>query len=101
MYKAASISSAAVIPEINNTLQFLQGKSMYSSLDLRQAYMAMRIDEESQPLTTFLTPSGSYRFRSLPSGWRLLRAEYFFLVSLSLYSYSLNFQEFKVWVTSK
>ncbi len=37
---------------INNTLQFLQGKSMYSSLDLRQAYMAMRINEESQPLTT-------------------------------------------------
>ena len=61
-------SPSAVIPEINNTLQFLQGKSMYSSLDLRQAYMAMRIDEESQPLTTFLTPSGSYRFRSLPTG---------------------------------
>jgi hypothetical protein len=32
---------------------------------------------------------------------RLLRAEYFFLVSLSLYSYSLNVQEFKVWITSK
>ena len=61
-------SPSAVIPEINNTLQFLQGKAMYSSLDLRQAYMAMRIDEESQPLTTFLTPSGSYRFRSLPTG---------------------------------
>ena len=61
-------SPSAVIPEINNTLQFLQGKVMYSSLDLRQAYMAMRIDEESQPLTTFLTPSGSYRFKSLPTG---------------------------------
>jgi len=41
---------------------------MYSSLDLRQAYMAMRIDEESQPLTTFLTPSGSYKFKFLPKG---------------------------------
>ena len=61
-------SPSAVIPEINTTLQFLQGKVMYSSLDLRQAYMAMRIDEESQPLTTFLTPSGSYRFKSLPTG---------------------------------
>jgi hypothetical protein len=61
-------SPSAVIPEINNTLQFLQGKVMYTSLDLRQAYMAMRIDEESQPLTTFLTPSGSYRFKSLPTG---------------------------------
>ena len=61
-------SPSAVIPEINHTLQFLQGKVMYSSLDLRQAYMAMRIDEESQPLTTFLTPSGSYRFKSLPTG---------------------------------
>ena len=49
-------------------MQFLQGKSMYYSLDLRVAYMAMFMDEESQPLTTFLTPSGSYHFKSLPTG---------------------------------
>jgi hypothetical protein len=57
-----------VIPEIGATLQFLRGKALYSSLDLRYAYLALRIDEESRKLTTFLTPSGSYRWLALPTG---------------------------------
>jgi hypothetical protein len=61
-------SPASVIPEIGATLQFLQGKALYSSLDLRQAYLALRIDEESKPLTTFLTPSGAFVWNSLPTG---------------------------------
>ncbi len=58
-------SPASVIPEIGATLQFLQGKALYSSLDLRQAYLALRIDEPSKPLTTFLTPSGAFVWNSL------------------------------------
>ena len=61
-------SPSSVIPEINSTLQFLQGKVLYSALDLRQAYLALKIDEESRPLTRFLTPSGSYEWLSLPTG---------------------------------
>jgi len=61
-------SPPSVIPEISATLQFLQGKAMYSSLDLKYAYLALRIDEESRPLTTFLTPTGSYQWLSLPTG---------------------------------
>jgi len=57
-----------VIPEISATLQFLQGKALYSSLDLKYAYMALRIDEDSRPLTTFLTPTGSFQWLSLPTG---------------------------------
>jgi len=61
-------SPASVIPEINKTLQFLKSKVLYSALDLRQAYLALRIDKESQPLTRFLTPSGSFEWLSLPTG---------------------------------
>ena len=61
-------SPANVIPEIGHTLQFLHKKSLYSALDLRQAYLGLRIDEESRPLTTFLTPSGSFQWISLPTG---------------------------------
>ncbi len=61
-------SPSSVIPEIGATLQFLRGKALYSSLDLRYAYLALRIDEESRKLTTFLTPSGSYRWLALPTG---------------------------------
>ena len=61
-------SPSAVIPEIEATLQFLQGKAMYSSLDLRYAYLGLRIDEESRKLTTFITPTGSYEWLALPTG---------------------------------
>ena len=61
-------SPASVIPEVNHTLQFLKSKALFSALDLRQAYLALRIDKESQPLTTFLTPSASFQWLSLPTG---------------------------------
>ena len=59
---------SSVIPEITATLQSLQGKAMFTSLDLRYAFMGLKIDEESTALTTFLTPSGSYQWLSLPTG---------------------------------
>jgi hypothetical protein len=59
---------SSVIPEITTTLQSLQGKAMFTSLDLRYAFMGLKIDEESTALTTFLTPSGSYQWLSLPTG---------------------------------
>jgi hypothetical protein len=37
-------------------------------MDLRYAYLALRIDEASKPLTTFLTPTGAYQWLSLPTG---------------------------------
>ena len=59
---------SSVIPEISATLQMLQGKAMFTSLDLRYAFMGLRMDEKSSALTTFLTPSGSYQWISLPTG---------------------------------
>jgi hypothetical protein len=59
---------SAVIPEINSTVQFLQGKSMYPGLDLRQAHMIMRTAETSQHLAAFTIPSDIYQFKSLPTG---------------------------------
>jgi len=61
-------SPSAVIPEINATIQFLQGKALYTSLDLKYAYLSLRIDEESRKLTTFLTPTGSFQWLSIPTG---------------------------------
>jgi hypothetical protein len=61
-------SPASVVPEMSATLQFLQGKAFFSSIDLRYAYLGLRIDEASRPLTTFLTPSGSFQWLALPTG---------------------------------
>ncbi|RPH78729.1 MAG: hypothetical protein EHM77_06640, partial [Planctomycetaceae bacterium] len=57
-----------VVPETGATLQFLQGKSFFSSIDLRYAYLGLRLSPESRHLTTFLTPNGSYQWVSLPTG---------------------------------
>ena len=57
-----------VIPEVTATLQFLQGKAMFTSLDLRYAFLGLKLDEESKALTTFLTPTGSFQWECLPMG---------------------------------
>ena len=61
-------SPPSVIPEINATLQALYGKALFTSLDLRYAYLSVRITEDSKPLTNFLTPFGSFIWNSLPTG---------------------------------
>jgi hypothetical protein len=57
-----------VVPETGATLQFLKNKMFFSSIDLRYAYLALRLSPESRALTTFLTPTGSYPWISLPTG---------------------------------
>ena len=61
-------SPPSVIPEVTATLQFLQGKALFTSLDLKYAYMSLKLDEESRSLTNFLTPTGCYQWLSVPTG---------------------------------
>ncbi len=56
------------MPDITASLQQLLGKALYSAMDLQYAYLALRIDENSKPLTTFLTPNGAYQWLSIPTG---------------------------------
>jgi len=42
-----------VIPEVNSTLQFLQGKALYALLDFIYAFLGLKLDEESKAITTF------------------------------------------------
>ncbi len=41
---------------------------MFSTLDMRQGYYALRLDEASRAYTTFLTPKGAYQLLTLPTG---------------------------------
>jgi hypothetical protein len=61
-------SPPSVVPDISASLQQLQGKALYSAMDLRYAYLALKIDEPSKSLTTFLTPNGAYQWLSIPTG---------------------------------
>ena len=61
-------SPPSIVPDISASLQQLQGKALFSAMDLRYAYLALKIDEPSMSLTTFLTPNGAYQWKSIPTG---------------------------------
>lgn len=61
-------SPPAILPDVTESTQSLQGCALYSALDLKYAYLAVRIDEESKALTTFLTSKSQYVWNCLPTG---------------------------------
>jgi len=44
------------------------GKTVFSTLDLKDGYWQIQLDEESSQLCTFNTPFGRYRFTRMPFG---------------------------------
>jgi hypothetical protein len=60
-------SPPSIVPDIGASLQQLQGRALFTVMDLKYAYLALRISEESKPLTTFLTPSGAYQWLTIPT----------------------------------
>ena len=46
------------------------GKNVFSTLDLRDGYWQVQLDEQSSLLCTFNTPFGRYRFTRMPFGIR-------------------------------
>ena len=55
-----TVKDAYLLPQIDETLDSLQGSQWFSSLDLKSGYWQVKMDEESKPLTAF--KSGPLRF---------------------------------------
>lgn len=55
-------------PLIDETLQRLAGCTIFTKLDIRQAFHRIQIDEGSRDLTTFRTRYGTYRYNVIPFG---------------------------------
>ena len=64
-----TVKDAYSLPQIDKTLDSLQGSQWFSSLDLKSGYWQVKMDEESKPLTMFtLGPFGYYKYKRIPFG---------------------------------
>ena len=56
------------LPRIDACFDALGGAKYFSTLDLRQGFFQVELDEESRDKTTFVTRKGAFRFKVLPFG---------------------------------
>ena len=64
-----TIKDAYSLPQIDKTLDSLQGSQWFSSLNLKSGYWQVKMDEESKPLTAFTVGLlGFYECERMPFG---------------------------------
>lgn len=65
---AVTIRNRYPLPRIDDMIDRMAGKTIFSSLDLHSGYHQIAIKPEDIPLTAFNTPFGHYEFLTLPFG---------------------------------
>ncbi len=56
------------LPKLDELVEQAAGQQFYATLDMREAYFQIQLDENSRDLTTFSDGVTLYRFRRLPFG---------------------------------
>ena len=56
------------MPTIDDVLPQLNGVKVFSTVDAKNAFFHLKLDEESSYLTTFGTPFGRFRYLRVPNG---------------------------------
>lgn len=65
---AVTLKDAYPLPDIDESLAFLKGAKIFTSLDLKSGYFQIRVSEADIPKTAFCCHSGTYEFRVMPFG---------------------------------
>ena len=63
-----TISDRYPLPRIDDILDRLGGRSIFSTLDMASGYWQVPMDPHDIPKTAFSTPSGHYEFTTMPFG---------------------------------
>src|SRR6266542_4342816 len=63
-----TIIDAHPLPIVNDTVDKIEGKKYYTSIDLASEYWQVEVDENSQEITAFVTQWGLYQFNVMPFG---------------------------------
>ncbi len=57
------------LPVISDTLRSLGTESkLFTTLDIKSAYWQTELQEDSEDMTAFSTPTGHYRYKRMPFG---------------------------------
>ena len=57
-----------ILPTLEDVMSKLSGATVFTSIDAASGFYQIPLHEDSQKLTTFITPFGRYCFRCLPFG---------------------------------
>ncbi|KAF7641170.1 hypothetical protein LDENG_00290740, partial [Lucifuga dentata] len=63
-----TIKNRYPLPLLSSTFELLQGATIFTKLDLRNAYHLVRIHEGDEWKTAFNTPTGHYKYLVMPFG---------------------------------
>ena len=64
------------IPNIEDNLSQMSGSSFFSTIDLKSGFHQIRLTDEAQPKTAFITPIGQVQYTVLPLGLSGAPAEF-------------------------
>lgn len=64
----AVVADSYPLPHIDELMSMLQGATVFSTIDLENAYFQLLLHEESRDLTAFITHEGLFRFCRVPYG---------------------------------
>ena len=63
-----TVKDAYPLPRIDSCLDQLSSAKLFSTLDLQSGYWQLELEEESKPITAFISKYGLYEYNTLPFG---------------------------------